>query len=256
MSLLEELRRALEHGELLLYYQPQFDIRDAGICGIESLVRWRHPTRGLLLPGAFINMAEITGIIVPLGVWVLREGARQMKAWLDEGLVPPAISIGVNLSAVQFRTGNIENDILKALEDFDLPPERLELEVTESVFMGILERDDNALSRLQSAGVRLAIDDFGTGYSSLAYVKRLRGTRLKIAQEFVRDIPADEINCAVVRAVITMAREIGIKFVAEGVERQEQVDFLRKLGCHEMQGFMFSRPLPAEAMTALLRHQG
>ena len=254
VTLGEELRHALEHDELLLYYQPQFDIRDGSICGIEALVRWRHPVRGVLLPGTFIRIAEITGLIIPLGVWVLREGVRQMTTWMNEGLMPRGVAISVNLSVVQFRGGTIEGDVLKALEDFKLPPDRLELEVTELVFMEILGQGENVLVRLQKQGVRIAIDDFGTGYSSLAYVKRLRGMRLKIAQEFVRDIPADDTTSAVVRAVITMAKEIGLKFVAEGVETQDQLDFLRNLGCNEIQGFIFSRPLPAAAMTDLLRH--
>ncbi len=253
VMLLEELRRAMEHGELLLYYQPQFDMRDGSICGLEALLRWQHPQRGLRLPGTFIRVAEITGLIVPIGVNVLREGIRQMKAWIDEGLAPATMSIAINLSAVQFKTATIEGDVLKAIKDFALPPERLELEVTETVFMEILDNGENVLTRLQRRGVKVAIDDFGTGYSSLAYVKWLHGTRLKIAQEFVRDIPGDPISSAVVRAVITMAREIGIEFIAEGVENENQAEFLRNLGCYHVQGFLYGRPMAAAAVTELLR---
>lgn len=253
VTLLEELRHALERDELLLYYQPQFDIRDGSICGAEALLRWQHPERGLILPGKFIRIAEITGLIVPIGAKVLRDAIRQMKLWLDEGVAPATMSIAINLSAIQFKTATIEGDVLKAIEDFGLPPERLELEVTETVFMEILDNGENVLTRLQRCGIKVAIDDFGTGYSSLAYVKWLHGTRLKIAQEFVRDIPSDPISSAVVRAVIAMAREIGIDFIAEGVEHEDQAEFLRGLGCYQIQGFLYGRPMPAAALTELLR---
>ena len=253
VKLVGELRAALAESQLVLHYQPQVDARDGRITGLEALVRWRHPKRGLLLPGEFIRIAEETGLIAPLGQWVLNEACRQLREWLEAGIAPPVLA--VNLSAAEFKIAGIERQILSVVEQFGIPPDRIELEITEYTMMELSERPDDVLARLKRRGIRISIDDFGTGYSSLAYLKRFRPTRIKIAQQFVAGMLGDEADRAVVRAIVEMAQELRIGLIAEGVESAAQATFLCELGCCEAQGFAYTAALPAGTMTEALRRK-
>ncbi len=247
-----DLRKALERGELFLEYQPQVRIVDGGIVGMEALVRWRHPERGLLSPHDFIPAAERGGMIIALGEWTLREACRQAKAWLDAGLDLPLI--GVNVSAIQFKSAvALEAAIQEILAETELAPARLEIELTETALMEASREHGGVLRRLQQSGVRLALDDFGTGYSSLSYLRRFPVDRIKIAQEFVGGLASDASNAAIVKATIGLARELGIKVIAEGVETGDQARLLAQWGCTEAQGFLFAKPMGADAITTLLR---
>jgi EAL domain-containing protein (putative c-di-GMP-specific phosphodiesterase class I)/CheY-like chemotaxis protein len=245
------LRRALERGELLLHYQPQVDIASGAVIGLEALVRWRHPELGMVPPGRFIGLAEDTGLIQPLGEWVLRQACLQNKAWQDAGL--PRVPVGVNLSARQFAQ-DVPAIVRRALEDSKLDPRYLELEVTESASMDDPEHTIRILERLHEMGVRLAIDDFGTGYSSLNYLKRFPVDRLKLDKSFVDDLTSNPDDLAIARAVVAMAHSLRLKVVAEGVETEGQLALLADNGCDELQGYLFSRPLAAEDCEQLLRN--
>lgn len=245
------LRRALERGELLLHYQPQYDLASGRIIGLEALLRWQHPTLGLVSPARFIPIAEDSGLIVPIGEGVLHEACRQSLAWQAAGL--PAVPIAVNLSAVQFRKPGLESLLRDILVSTSLPPHLLELELTESIVMSQAEETVAILGRLHELGVHLSIDDFGTGYSSLSYLKRFPVQKLKVDQSFVRDVVHDANDAAIVRGIVSLAHGLGLRVIAEGVETREQLDFLRGLGCEEAQGYYFSRPLPPAEIEALLR---
>jgi diguanylate cyclase (GGDEF)-like protein/PAS domain S-box-containing protein len=252
VSLGSELRKALEGAELFLEYQPQVRLDDCRVVGMEALVRWRHPERGLLSPGGFIPAAERSGIIIALGEWTLRAACRQAKEWLDAGLDLPFI--GVNVSAIQFKSaGALEAGIRQILAETGLAPGRLEIELTETALMEASREHGAVLRRLQESGVRLALDDFGTGYSSLGYLRRFPVNRIKIAQGFVGDLATDPGSAAIVRAAIGLARELGIKVIAEGVETGEQAARLAEWGCAEAQGFHFAAPMAADAAANLLR---
>lgn len=247
-----ELRTAIAFGQLFLEYQPQVDVHSGRIVGIEALVRWRHPVRGTVLPGEFIPIAEHTGLIVSLGHWVLREACRQMKAWLDEGLAVPVMA--VNVSALQFKAPReLERDIAATLEDTGLPADRIELELTESVLMEASLEHNDMLLRLRQAGHRIAIDDFGTGYSSLDYLRRFPLDRIKIAQNFTANLTERSSNAAIVKAAIGLARELSLVVVVEGVETRRQLDLIKSWGAHQVQGYLFSKPLPAREIEPLLR---
>jgi len=250
LSLRNGLHRAQERGELALHYQPQFDLATGAVLGVEALLRWQHPERGLIPPARFIPVAEDSGLIVPIGVWVLREACRQAMAWQREGL--PGLTMAVNLSAVQFKRGDVEQSVLRALEESGLPPHLLELELTESILIQNAEGVLASLKRLKQLGVKLSIDDFGTGYSSLSYLKRFDIDKLKIDQSFVRDLASDEDDAAIVRAVIQMAHSLNLKTLAEGVETEEMLASLCHFGCDEAQGYHFARPMPASAMSEFL----
>jgi EAL domain-containing protein (putative c-di-GMP-specific phosphodiesterase class I) len=247
-----ELRNAIvSPGQLFLAYQPQVDVDTGRIIGLEALIRWRHPTRGIVLPGEFIPIAERSGLIVALGHWVMREACRQMREWLDAGIAPPLIA--VNLSALQFKTPlELERDIEAVLAETGVPPQRLEFELTESVLMDASRERGDVLLRLRRAGFRIAIDDFGTGYSSLEYLRRFPVDRIKIAQQFMVDLTEASGNAAILRAAIALGHALRIDVLVEGVETAEQLDLVKSLGSHEVQGYYFSRPLPAGAITALL----
>jgi EAL domain-containing protein (putative c-di-GMP-specific phosphodiesterase class I) len=248
----DELREAIDRNQLFLLYQPQVDIFNGRIIGLEALVRWRHPVRGILGPGAFIPVAERSGLIEALGHWVLWEACRQTKIWFDEGI--EAIPVGVNLSAKQFkRPLELENDISTALAETGLPPRCLELELTESVLMEAASEHNDVLMRLRQTGIRIAIDDFGTGYSNLDYLRRYPVDRIKIAQNFVKDLVSSPNNAPIIKATIGLARELGIGVIAEAVETEEQLQMLKAWGCREVQGFYFSKPLAPEDLTPLLR---
>jgi diguanylate cyclase (GGDEF)-like protein/PAS domain S-box-containing protein len=251
MALETSLHRALRQQEFLLYYQPRVDLRTGRISGVEALVRWNHPEMGLVPPARFIPLAEETGLIVPIGEWVLRTACAQNKAWQDAGL--PPLRMAVNLSARQFRQENLIQMVADALAETGLDPRWLELELTESLLMERAEQSVSILRSLADMGIDIAVDDFGTGYSSLGYLKRFPITNLKIDQSFIRDIASDPDDAILVRTIITMAHGLGMKTVGEGVESLEQIDFLYRHGCEEVQGYYFSRPLTAEGCEAMLR---
>jgi len=248
----DELRVAIEQGELELYYQPQVELSTGRIVGLEALVRWNHKTRGLLTPGYFIPIAERTGVVLPLGHWVLEDACRQLKLWHAEGIAPQTLS--VNVSGVQFKgASELEREVEASLTRWGIDPSNLELELTESVLMEATQRRSNTLQNLRQLGTRIAIDDFGTGYSSLKYLTTYPVNRLKLAQEFVYRVTVDYRNAAVVRAAIRLAHELGLDVIAEGVETEAQVRFLMAAGCEQAQDYYFSRPVTALKASELLR---
>ena len=251
LLLLNALRHALTLEQLQVYYQPQVSMPDGRIIGAEALLRWRHPALGMVSPAEFIPVAEDSGLILPIGEWVLRCAARQAKAWEAEGL--GSVVMAVNLSAVQFRHPDLPDLVSRVLDQEGLAPGYLELELTEGVAMLNPESAIDVINNLHQRGVRMAIDDFGTGYSSLSYLKKFKVYKLKIDQSFVRDISTDAEDKAIVSAVISLAKSLGLQTIAEGVETIEQRTFLNQQGCDEMQGYLFSPPLPAEQFAALLR---
>jgi diguanylate cyclase (GGDEF)-like protein len=246
-----DLRRAINRSEFVLHYQPQLDIATGRIVGAEALIRWQHPEWGLVFPGKFIGVAEETGLIQPMGEWVVREACRQNKAWQDAGLGP--ICVAVNLSARQFDGNRIDRLIREALSESGLDAEHLELEITESMVMQNVEQAIAVMKMLKDIGVKLSIDDFGTGYSSLNYLKRFPLDKLKIDQSFVRDIGVDEDDASIVNAIIGLGKSLKLRTIAEGVEKESQLAFLRNGGCDEMQGYFFSKPIPAADFEALMR---
>jgi diguanylate cyclase (GGDEF)-like protein len=252
VSLGTELHEALNSGKLFLLYQPQVAVESGRITGVEALVRWRHPRRGILGPDIFIPVAEKIGMIVKVGHWVLLTACKQAKVWLDAGLMP--VRTAVNLSALQFKSPiALENDIGAILAETALPPHLLELELTESVLMNASREHNDIILRLRRIGVTIAIDDFGTGYSSLDYLRRFPADRIKIAQNFVRHLGTMPGDVAIVRATIGLAREMGIKVIAEGVETEEQYNLLKSWGCAEVQGFYFAEPMTADDVMLLLQ---
>lgn len=253
LALQNDLREALENDALQLHYQPRIDVRTDVMTGVEALARWQHPQRGTVPPSEFIPAAEDSGLILPLGAWVLRTACRQARVWLDAGL--PPMRMAVNLSGAQFRQKDLVEVIADALAEADLPPQSLELEVTESVIMQNVEEAARTLQRLRATGVHIAVDDFGTGYSSLAHLKRFPIGTLKIDRSFVRDLASDAHDAAIVRAVVALGHSLGMSVVAEGVETVQQLAFLRALRTDEYQGFLCSAPLPAERLARLCRER-
>lgn len=253
MALENYLRHALEHGELAVYYQPQFDVKSGRATGVEALLRWSHPTRGLLLPGEFIPLAEETGMIVGLGEWVLHQACEQQRVWCEQGLMVGTMA--VNMSAGQFHQQSLPALVARVLQQTRLPAQYLELEITETVAMQDATRSTATLHQLKDMGVRLAIDDFGTGFSSLSYLKRFPIDRLKIDRSFVHGLTTDANDLAITRAVITLGHSLKQRVLAEGVETREQLARLRQLDCDEAQGNLYAPPLPAAEVEALLRSQ-
>jgi diguanylate cyclase (GGDEF)-like protein/PAS domain S-box-containing protein len=245
------LRRVLDNQQLQLHYQPQIALDSKQIIGAEALLRWQHPELGMISPADFIPVAEDSGLILPIGEWVLREAVRQMKTWMEAGMAPMVMA--VNLSAIQFRQANLPELVSGVLAEFDLQPECLELELTEGVAMEDPLAAIEMMNVLHARGIRLSIDDFGTGYSSLSYLKRFKVYKLKIDQSFVRDISCDPDDEAIVDAIIGLSKSLGLQTIAEGVETAEQLDFLRRKGCAEGQGYLFGRPMPAAAFAAFVR---
>ncbi len=244
LNLLHDLRLAQEQGEFLLYYQPKFAAVDNRFTGAEALLRWNHPTRGLVAPDQFIPLAEKTGLIVPIGAWVLDEACRQMSQWHAAG--HPDWSVAVNLSAVQFNHPGLIGMVRDALRSHHLDPACLTLEITESTAMRDADSSMIILQQLSDMGVRISIDDFGTGYSSLLYLKRLPASELKIDRGFVRDLDHDTEDAAIISAIVALGHTLRLRIVAEGVETPSQRDFLTQLGCNSLQGYLLGRPLPAE----------
>jgi diguanylate cyclase (GGDEF)-like protein/PAS domain S-box-containing protein len=244
------LRRALERNEFVLHYQPQMDIASGAIIGVEALIRWNHPQLGMVPPARFIPVSEECGLIVPIGDWVLREACRQAVAWQRAGL--PGLCMAVNLSAVQFKRGSVEQSVMQALEETRLDPALLELELTESILIQNAEGVLDSVKRLKLLGIKLSIDDFGTGYSSLSYLKRFDIDKLKIDQSFVRDLGSDPDDAAIVRAIIQLARSLNLRTIAEGVETVDMLHQLRAFGCDEAQGYYFARPMPADEVASFL----
>ena len=253
LDLQNALRRALDNDELMLYYQPQVSLHTGEIYGAEALLRWRHPQRGMVSPAEFIPLAEASGIIVPLGEWVLRSACRQNKAWQDAGL--RNISVAVNMSARQLDAQDIASLAASVLEHSGLDAHFLELELTESMIMSDPDAFIVATQKLKEMGISLSVDDFGTGYSSLSHLKRFAIDRLKIDQSFVRDITHDPNAAAITLAIMALAKSLKMATIAEGVETAAQLNFLKTRGCDEMQGYYFSRPLPAAEFETLLREQ-
>ncbi len=237
------LRRAVEYGDFELYYQPQMDLFDNRVVGVEALIRWTHPDLGIVPPDVFVPLAEEIGVMVPMGDWVLETACRQRREWIDQGL--PEFRIAVNLSAYQFDQDGLLKHVEDSLRRYDLGSNTLEVELTESSVMRDPESTRRALQELSGAGVRVAIDDFGTGYSSLAYLKRFPLDVLKIDRSFVNDITADSYGAAIARTVISLAENLNLVSVAEGIETVEQLDFLRAHGCAIGQGYLIARPTPA-----------
>jgi len=237
------LRTALERNEFLLHYQPQVDLKSGKIVGAEALIRWQHPEFGMVSPLDFIGLAEETGLIIPIGAWVLRTACAQNMAWQAAGF--GHLRVAVNLSGIQFAQPDIVQTIAAALEESGLEPSRLEIELTESVVMRNVEQAVTTLHALKALGIQLSVDDFGTGYSSLAYLKRFPINVLKIDQSFVRDIATNPDDATIVVSIISLAHNLRLQVIAEGVETREQLAYLRHHECDEIQGFYFSRPLAA-----------
>jgi EAL domain-containing protein (putative c-di-GMP-specific phosphodiesterase class I) len=251
LTLESSLRRALERSEFLLHYQPKLDLGTGRVTGVEALVRWQQPERGLIPPAEFIQLAEETGLIVPIGEWVLKTACAQNKTWQHQGL--PPVRVAVNLSARQFAHADLLQDVSQVLKETGLDPAFLEFEITESMVMHNPEHAIVLLNELKAIGIHLAIDDFGTGYSSLGYLKRFPLDSLKIDRAFIRDLPGDSDDVAITRAIIAMAHSLRLSVVAEGVETAEQQDFLLEHDCDEIQGYYFSKPQPAAEIASLLQ---
>jgi EAL domain-containing protein (putative c-di-GMP-specific phosphodiesterase class I) len=249
-SIEESLRRALERREFTLHYQPKINIRTGAITGAEALIRWTHPSRGPIAPAVFIPIAEDSGLILPIGRWVMSRACEQARAWVEAGLRPTTMA--VNVSALEFRDEDFLPNLFLILKESRLSPRALEIELTESVLMKQVVSASLILQTLRTSGVHVAIDDFGTGYSSLSYLRKLPIDTLKIDQSFVGQIVSGDDNAAIVTAVISMARSLKLRVVAEGVETFEMLEFLHAHQCEEAQGYYFSRPVPAEQFAKLL----
>jgi len=250
LELAAQLRRAIDNHELVVHYQPKADLRGGAVRGVEALVRWQHPQRGLLMPDRFISVAEQTGFIRPLALYVLDTALRQCSSWRASGL---DLSVAVNISALNLRDVQLPDDVARLLNRWNLPPDSLELEITESTLMGDPIRAKEVLDRLSAVGVRVAIDDFGIGYSSLAYLRQLPVSEIKIDKSFVMNMAVNESDAVIVRSIIDLARNLQLRVIAEGVETEKVWRELAGLGCDLAQGYYLSRPVPAEQLTAWLR---
>jgi EAL domain-containing protein (putative c-di-GMP-specific phosphodiesterase class I) len=254
LTLESSLHKALERNEFTLYYQPKVDVRNgAMIIGAEALIRWNHPELGTVSPLDFIPLAEATGLIVPIGEWVLRSTCAQLRRWHDAGFT--FMQVAINMSSRNFEQESFDKTITQALGDWTLEAGCLKLEMTEGTLMQDAETMVAKLKRLKATGVQLSMDDFGTGYSSLSYLKRFPLDELKIDRSFVRDITINSDDAAITSAIIAMAKSLNLSVIAEGVETEAQAALLGKQGCHFMQGYLFSRPVPADQFTQLLRKQ-
>jgi EAL domain-containing protein (putative c-di-GMP-specific phosphodiesterase class I)/GGDEF domain-containing protein len=251
LQLATDLQHAVENGELLLHYQPKVDTASGRLLGMEALVRWMHPKRGMISPMEFVPVAEDTGLIVSIGRWVLREACRQNAEWQRTGLRP--VRVAVNLSVRQFRSGTLLDEIDAALADMSLSASSLELEITESMVMDDPEGVISLLGKIRDRGIHLSLDDFGTGHSSLAYLKRFPIDCVKIDRAFIKDTPENTDDVVIARTIVAMAKSLGLSTVAEGVETAAQLELLKNMGCDQIQGYFFSRPLPAEDFVAFYK---
>jgi EAL domain-containing protein (putative c-di-GMP-specific phosphodiesterase class I) len=251
LTLESSLRLALDKQQLFLVYQPKMDIATGRITGLEALLRWQHPELGLVPPDKFIRIAENSGLILPIGEWVLRSACSQARKWQDEGL--PAVTVAVNVSAVQFRQEGFCELVKRVLHETRLTPQYLELELTESLLLANADVVFSVLQELKAMGLTLAIDDFGTGYSSLSYLKQFPVSKLKIDRSFVRDVAMNPDDVAITTAIISMAKSLNLKVIAEGVENEPQMSFLREHLCDEIQGYYFSKPLTVDKVADKLR---
>ncbi|RME32564.1 MAG: EAL domain-containing protein, partial [Deltaproteobacteria bacterium] len=245
------LRRALDREEFVLHYQPKVQLEKERVTSFEALVRWRHPKLGLLLPKEFISLAEETGLIFPLGAWVLDQVCRQLQRWYQQGLGP--VRVAVNLSGYQLQQQNLVEQIRQVLDRYDLSAEALELEITETVVMQNPDFAVAILRQLKDLGIHISIDDFGTGYSSLSHLKRFSVNTLKIDRSFVSEVDRNTTDAAIARAILAMGQSLDLNVVAEGVETETQLDFLKRHNCNEIQGFFFSRPVDSDSATRILR---
>ena len=250
ISLISGMRKALQEKQFSLHYQPKIDLQTNDICGFEALLRWHHPDQGFISPATFIPLAESSGLIIQLGEWVITEACEQGKRWYDEGILQFAVAI--NISSIQFKRGNIDSIVLGALSASGLPPQFLELELTESLLIEDSDRLATTLSTLRAEGVHLSIDDFGTGYSNLGYLKKFEVEALKIDQSFVRKMDDQTGDAAIVRAIIQMSASLGLKTIAEGVEDAGTAALLRNLGCTQAQGYYWARPMPANEVPGFI----
>ena len=241
-----DLRIAINQGQFELYFQPLYSLEKERLVGFEALLRWHHPERGMVSPVEFIPLAEETGLIIPIGEWVVREACRQAAAWPDD------LRVAVNVSSIQFKSTNLQNAILQSLAQSGLQPSRLEVEITESVFIADIDQTLEVLHKLRSLGVRIALDDFGTGYSSLSYLRSFPFDKIKIDRSFVTDLGTGAGASAIIRAITTLAGALGMETLAEGVEMEDQIESLRREGCQQVQGFWFSRPVPSTEVAALV----
>lgn len=252
MDITAELLNAIKNCEFILYYQPQFNLSTTKFEGVEALIRWQHPQKGLILPSEFLPAAEESGFIVRIGEWVLETACKQIKAWQDKGLSP--IRVAVNISGKQFQQQNFVENIMKILQLIDLKPEYLELEITENI---IIHDDDekiiHTIHRLKQLGVQIALDDFGTGYSSISYLKKIPIDRIKIDRTYIENINVKSDDAAIVRAIIALATSLNLQVLAEGVESLKQLKLLMSQECKEVQGFYFSEPLPAKEVEKFLQ---
>jgi diguanylate cyclase len=253
ISLESDLKHALDHNEFTLWYQPQIDLGTNHVIGVEALLRWQHPTRGLLTPGSFIHIAEQSGMIIPIGEWVLTEACTQQRTWRDAGL--PPMRMAINISPLQFRQAGFAQQVQKLLQDTCVDAALLELELTEGMVMCTEPHVLQTLQTLQALGVHLSLDDFGTGFSSLGYLRRFPIDRLKIDQSFVRNADQVPVNMSIIQAIVALARSLSLKVVAEGVESEAELQVVRDSGCDECQGYFYARPMEPEALQAWLEHQ-
>lgn len=254
LALEGDLRRALDNGDLCLNFQPQVDVRSRRIIGVEALLRWKHPEHGMIPPSRFIPVAEDSGLILPIGDWVIQEAVRQSRAWQDEGL--PPITVAINISAVQFQQGNLVRRVGDAISDSGIDPSCFELELTESMLMQDANEAIRTLEDLSGLGAKLAIDDFGTGYSSLSYLKQFPVDRLKLDQSFVRQMTTNHSDAVIARATINLGHSLGLEVIAEGVETEDQYEYLRAEGCDVVQGYLFGKPMAPSDLAAVLRYSG
>jgi len=245
-----QLRNALKNKELILYYQPQYELKNGKLIGFEALIRWNHPELGIVSPLDFISLAEESGLIVPIGEWILHTACKQMKKIQEQWQLP--LNIAVNISPRQFLHPSLVQTVAEVLYRTKLKPHFLELEITESMVMGNIDQSIGKMNEFKEMGVQLAIDDFGTGYSSLEYLKKFPISKLKVDQSFVRELGIDSNDTAIVNSVIALGKSMSLEIIAEGIETVEQLDLLKKEGCDQGQGYLFSKPLPVAALSALL----
>ncbi|MDA3807627.1 MAG: EAL domain-containing protein, partial [Thiomicrorhabdus sp.] len=251
LTILNAMRHALKRNEMQLHYQPQVSAVDGHTIGAEALLRWNHPELGTISPGEFIPLAENSGQILAIGEWVLRTAIHQMKVWQNEGLAP--MIVAVNMSALQFKQPNLIEMIIDMLDEAQLAHEHLELELTEAITMDDPQTAISIMNQFHSQGIRMSIDDFGTGYSSLSYLKQFKVYKLKIDQSFVRNLEDDSDDRSIVRSIIDLSKNMGMETIAEGVETAEQLEFLRLHGCNEIQGYYFSKALPADEFASFAK---